>query len=263
MPIVPKPQNEKTIAAAKYENSRKNLILVVVFTVVNLALLLFKSNTMFLFSATVPYFVAALGVATEASPIMIIAMTFAVICLVAYFVCWLLSKKHYAWLIVALIMFTADTAFMALLYIIMKDFSGIADVIFHAWVLYYLVVGVINGVKLKKLPDESTVSAAPDPNAEPIADTVPLRLVDEAEKARTWADYELDGHAISLRSTKKMYQLVIDNYVYAEMAMNLIYTNNLCAYLSGHTVEAGVIFGTARHYISIDGSIVSEKVRHI
>lgn len=263
MPIVPKPQNEKTIAAAKYENSRKNLILVVVFTVVNLALLLFKSNTMFLFSATVPYFVAAVGVAAESSPIMIIAMTFAVICIVAYFVCWLLSKKHYAWLIVALIMFTADTAFMALLYILMKDFTGIADVIFHAWVLYYLVVGVINGVKLKKLPDESTSSATPEPNAEPIADTVPLRLVDETEKTRTWADYELDGHAVSLRSTKKMYQLVIDNYVYAEMAMNLIYTNNLCAYLGGHTVEAGVIFGTARHYISIDGSIVSEKARRI
>ena len=75
-----------------------------------------------------------------------------------YFVCWLLSKKHYAWMIVALVLFSMDTLAMVALYVLVGDFSGILDVLIHAWVMFYLITGVINGYKLKKQPDEEIQS---------------------------------------------------------------------------------------------------------
>jgi hypothetical protein len=57
-------------------------------------------------------------------------------------------------MIAALVMFSLDTLFLIGLYILLGDAFGILDTLIHVWVLYYLIVGVINGVKLKKLPEE-------------------------------------------------------------------------------------------------------------
>ena len=46
---------------SRYASARANLLLVVVFTAVNLALLIFESGTYFLFSAWIPYLIVDLG----------------------------------------------------------------------------------------------------------------------------------------------------------------------------------------------------------
>ena len=92
------------------------------------------------------------------------------ICLLAYLLCWIFSKKHYGWMIAALVMFIMDTLALVGIYLMIEDFSGIMDLLIHAWVLYYLFLGVTNGRKLKQLPEEvvEAESAVPMENANPI-----------------------------------------------------------------------------------------------
>jgi len=143
-----------TIAQQKYSSARSNLLLMIGFTFINIVLLVLDSGTMLLFSATVPYISVLLGMLSESSILLAASVCLTVAIMAAYLLCWLMSKKHYGWMIAALVLFSLDTLVMAGMYLFMQDFSGILDVLIHAWVLYYLIVGVINGHKLKTLPEE-------------------------------------------------------------------------------------------------------------
>ncbi len=155
-------QTPRSLATQRYTTARHNLILMIGFTVINIALLIFNSNTMFLFSATVPYmsavyaqqFIAMPAVAAVKGVLSAVCIGVVVVSLAAYLLCWFMSKKHYGWMIAALVMFSIDTLAMAALYLLFEDFSGIADALVHAWVLYYLILGVINGHKLRKMPED-------------------------------------------------------------------------------------------------------------
>ncbi len=149
---------KKLTPKAKYDSARSNLLLMIVFTLINVVLAAIGSETMMLFSATVPYLFAIMGMIEGFSELLAPGIVLALISIGIYFVCWLLSKKHYAWMIVALVLFSIDTLIMIGMYVFAGDFSGIIDVLIHAWVMYYLVVGAINGPKLKKLPEEEIES---------------------------------------------------------------------------------------------------------
>ena len=157
-----KVQTPRSLATQRYTAARHNLLLMIGFTVINIALLIFNSNTMFLFSATVPYmsavyaqqFMSMPAVAAVKCVLSAVCIGVVFVSLAAYLLCWFMSKKQYGWMIVALVLFGIDTLAMAALYLIFGDFSGIADALVHAWVLYYLVLGVINGYKLRKMPDD-------------------------------------------------------------------------------------------------------------
>ena len=47
--------------ANKFMSARHNLLLVVIFTLVNIVLLVAQSNSYFLFSASIPYYLVDLG----------------------------------------------------------------------------------------------------------------------------------------------------------------------------------------------------------
>lgn len=155
----------------KYNGARGNLLLVVAFTLINVILLVTNANTYFLFSAYVPYFLVDLGMFycgkypsefyAEHYPDMpfvssslfyiIIAVAFVIILL--YFISWLLIKKEKnGWLIFALVFFSFDTAIMFLFNGI--NSSMIMDILFHAWVIYSLAIGIDAYKKLKKLDME-------------------------------------------------------------------------------------------------------------
>lgn len=142
----------RDIAMQTYSNARSNLILMIVLTIVNVILYLTGSDAMLLFSATVPYLSAI--VALEFNEMFVLFTPIAVGTIVLYLLCWIFSKKRYGWMIFALILFVIDTLLMVGLYLVGEDVSGIVDAIFHIWILYYLVKGVICGYKLKKLPIE-------------------------------------------------------------------------------------------------------------
>lgn len=147
----------------KYNSSRMNLLLMVILTVVNIVLFFTGAETMMLFSATIPYYAVAFGYYFPPSGLATGLFVLAGILVLAYFLCWLLSKKNYVWMIVALVLFVVDTVALAALYIWTKDFSGILDALIHIWVLYYLIVGVSSGAKMRNLPEEVEEAPAEEP----------------------------------------------------------------------------------------------------
>lgn len=145
--------SERALAENKIKSARYNLLLMIILTVVNLILLAVGSDSMMLFSATVPYFSVVLGMAFELQEFLIAGYVIAAVILALYLLCWLLSKKHFAWMLIALILFAIDTICLVLLYIGMQDFSGILDLVIHVAVLYYLFTGVRYGIKMRSLPE--------------------------------------------------------------------------------------------------------------
>lgn len=138
---------ETTFAAA-----RSNLLLVVGFTVVNLILTLVNANLYFLFSATVPQFILGLGYVFETTTAITVAAVIAFLCAGVYLLCWWLSKKHHGWMVVAMILFALDT--LASLGMLLVDGSMFIDLLFHVWVLYYLISGTSAMVKMKKQAEQ-------------------------------------------------------------------------------------------------------------
>ena len=162
--------NERFSLEKRYRSSRYSLLLLLIFTAVNIALLVSGNYTYFLFSATIPYaltdygmfftgmyepeYYAEIGM-TEFfdSSVFVFMLSIGILILTLYFLCWLLSSKmRKGWLITALVFFSLDTLAMLWLYGINMDM--IFDVVFHIWVVVDLSRGIHAASKLKKLPAE-------------------------------------------------------------------------------------------------------------
>ena len=166
-------QPQKNPLEAKFDAARTNLLLMLVFTVVNVVMVLVDANSYFLFTATFPWLmtITGAGFAAEGFPVLCgFCVALAGIAVVLYLLCWLLSKKHPAWLIVATVLFSLDT--VMLLFFLSADM--IIDVAFHAWVLYYLIAGIVAANKLKKQPAATEMPVAEMP-AEPPVYAEPLQ----------------------------------------------------------------------------------------
>lgn len=161
--------------AMKYNTARSNLLLVVAFTAINLVLTVLESDMYFVFSASVPLILTMIGgelatiFATEAPYIISIVAAVAIIGI--YLLCYFLSKKGRGWMIAALVLFSLDSLFLLL----NISADAVIDLLFHAWVLYYLIVGVKNGGKLDEQPEVAAEAVQADPqppvmmvNGEPV-----------------------------------------------------------------------------------------------
>ena len=182
------PLSKRQIYESRYRTSRINLLFVVIFTVVNLLLLITNANSYFLFSAFVPYFITGLGMLycgrfpaeyyTEElegmtfldDSFFVILLVISVVITLMYLLAWFMSSKNRAgWLIFALVFFGLDTIGMFLLNGIQVD--SILDIVFHGWVIYYLILGITSHYKLKKLPpEEEIIEQCIEGNMNPPAD---------------------------------------------------------------------------------------------
>ena len=165
----------------RFHSARKSLLMIVVFTVINLVLLVTNSNSYFVFSAFIPYLLTGTGMLfcgrfpaefyeeefiEEFLPpeFLTVMIAISAVIITLYLLAWLFSKKQkVGWLIFSFIAFALDTIVMFLL----SDnlLSSILDILFHAWVLFDLCVAINMAGKLKKLPDEdpSDLIAADEP----------------------------------------------------------------------------------------------------
>lgn len=179
--------SERDLLLSKYHSGRHNLLLVVVFSAINLIMLLTNSGSYFLFSAYVPYFLGDLGMyqcgkypaevygedfaSMEFSDIsfLIVAVAIAAVVIGVYLLCWILAKKmKVGFIVFGLVMFAVDTAFFLLLFGINTEM--ILDIVFHAWVLISLVNAIVAYNKLKKLPPEEVAAEVqPEAAAQPTA----------------------------------------------------------------------------------------------
>ena len=148
----------RQIAESRFKSARLDLLIVIVFTVVNIVMLLTGSETMMLFSATVPYYAVFLAYFANLQYgglewFVTGSLILAGIILLVYLLCWIFSKKRHGWLIAALVLFCLDTAATVVLY--MGDFArGIMDFVIHGAVIWYLALGVKAAKQLKTMPLE-------------------------------------------------------------------------------------------------------------
>jgi len=139
--------------AVKFSRSRNNLLAVVAFTVINLFAIMLEFNFTFLFSAIVPQLVyVVLGEVIGGE----IGLVVALACTSVYLVCYLLSKRWRAFILVALILFTLDAAVLLGVLVLTGAFGEmIFNILFHGWILFYLITGTVAWAKLRRVtPDE-------------------------------------------------------------------------------------------------------------
>lgn len=163
--------SERQLLTNRFNIARHNILVVIIFTLINIALALFGDGTYFLFSAFVPYYLVIDGMFSCGKfsdnwyeggkeeylfldeSYLVIMLSFAILILAVYFLFWLLSKKQkLGWLIATLVFFSIDTLGMILFWGISLDM--IMDVLFHAYIFYFIISGIIAANKLKKLPQD-------------------------------------------------------------------------------------------------------------
>lgn len=197
--------SERQQLTNRFNVARANLLLVIAFSVINIALLLCGSDSYFLFSASIPYYAVFMGMLlcgklpegyySELTDVQFWDDSFftgmlilALAILSLYLLSWIFSKKNRAgWLIFALVIFSADT--IGMFWFNGFSVDSIFDILFHAWVLYYLISGLSACNKLKKLPEES-VAAEDMISGNPYGDTAAAGSTDESVST---ADENIDN----------------------------------------------------------------------
>ena len=175
----------------KYNASRANLLLLILFTAINLILLVINADFYFLFSAFIPYFMTSMamlfcgmlpdeyytdgleGMEFFDESVFYIVLAVSVVITLVYLATWIFSSKgRVGWMITALALFSLDTVAMLSLGGVALD--SIIDLLFHIWVIYYLAIGIHAHYKLKNLPPEEEAPTL-------------------TEEALSEADYATDG----------------------------------------------------------------------
>ena len=142
------------------KTARNNLLVVVLFTVLNMVLLLIGSKRYFLFSATIPYYLIFFGYTFDYFTLGTYTLTglvMALVPLIGLGLCWFMCKKDNRWMTAAAVLFGVDTAAMAAMMLWAGDLSGsFLDIVFHGWVLVTLIAGIKAANRLKILEAQKT-----------------------------------------------------------------------------------------------------------
>ena len=155
----------------------------------------------------------------------------------------------------AAVLFSLDFLALIGLHVYAGDTSGFIDMVIHALVLYYLILGAVSVVQLKKLPEEAIVQTEPEERI----DSIPLRRVGDEERVRILLEEQYGTYHVEYRRVKRVNQLVINNYIYAEVEYLVEPPHNLSAIMDGHLIEVG--FDGNRSYLQVDGELIKKKMR--
>jgi hypothetical protein len=169
------PLSPRTVLENQYKTARMNLLIAILFTLINIVGLFTNGGSYFLFSISIPYILAFWGaqwcgklpaewyegetdLVFMDTSVMVVMLTIAGIILALYALCFFMSKKHKnGWFVFALVMFCIDTAAMVAL---MGIGNSIVDLIFHIFVIVYLVMGIRVPNKLKALDEQEAAAQA-------------------------------------------------------------------------------------------------------
>jgi len=135
--------------AVRFNRARNNLLAVVAFTTINLFLIAFEMDLSFLFSAFVPQF---LQVIIHDELGMVAGLVVGLVSGSVYLLCYALSKRWRVFILIALILFSLDALAMLgfiLYFEVFRDF--LFNVVFHAWVLFYLLTGTVAWLRLRRV----------------------------------------------------------------------------------------------------------------
>lgn len=146
---------------AQNRTARVNLCVMLVASVVNVLLLLISSsNTLFLFTAWMPYWFTAEAVLFDEQIKLILAIAF----LVVLGLILLLWKKTRFASVAAGVLFVLDCVYMVAWFFewgdVAMESSVILTALFHVWIALYVFMGIRTSFQLAKLPQQ-TEPAAP------------------------------------------------------------------------------------------------------
>ena len=250
---------DKGFEKQMYDKARANLLLMIILTIINIVLFFLGSETVMLFSATIPYMSILIGVLSEIDGAIQVCAVFTIAIMVMYFMCWILSKRNPIWMIIAMVMFVIDTVALICIYVGIQEAAGIIDLITHIWVFYYLFIGVRYGYKLKKISSEGKTKEQEIDSFDEIVDTDTLYIADMNTKYRVLAEANVPGYEICYRRVKKTNELVINNYVYDTKEMLIEPPHKLMASINGHIFEVG--YDGMHSYIRADDQLLVRKIR--
>lgn len=142
---------ERERCEVRFGSGRVNLLAMLIITVANIGFFIFGKSYLVPFSASIPYYAVAYGYLPGylSSTIgWLIAFSFLMACIV----CWVRAKDDWRWLIGGFALVTIDS--IALFWLLSQNLaiSFWPDIIFHAWMMYYLSIGVRYGRKLERMP---------------------------------------------------------------------------------------------------------------
>ena len=147
------------------------LFLIGVFSVLNILMYAFGSDSYFLFTAYLPYSFGIWGVnylmgwydTPVDSGIGTFFLSVSAVFIILYFVIWFFSRKKAGWLIAGLVLFLLDTLYMVYAMIASGDPAWFTmDCIIHALAIAEIAVGLHAALKYGKLPVD--VPAPPQEN---------------------------------------------------------------------------------------------------
>lgn len=165
------PRMMRQALKSRYSAARLNLLLMIIFTTVNIITLVVNAGGYFLFSAAIPYLLVFVGMllcgkfpmemySEKIDPNMfqdhslfVGALIIAILVLIIYLLLWFFSRKgKVAFMIAALIFFAVDTVVLLIFGGLMANFF--MDLLFHIWLIVILVMGINAHKKLATLPKE-------------------------------------------------------------------------------------------------------------
>ncbi|MBQ8003264.1 MAG: hypothetical protein IJ297_07475 [Clostridia bacterium] len=237
--------SDKATLQKKYDQSRASIAILIVFTIVNIALLFTDADIMFLFSFTIPYWSAIFGYLFEAYAFYAISAAF----LLILAVCWFFSKKHFAWFIPALVLFCLDTAYLVYVTIDLGEGANVTDIIIHIYAFYCLISGIYYGYKLRSTPKDKDTASLP---------SSPLRLAEDV-KHRVLLETDYQGYHICYRRVKGTNELVVNGYVYDEYKKIVEFPHTLTARFEDAVITSG--YDNSQSFITVNGVEIARKTR--
>jgi len=252
----------RTQVIKTFDTARSNLLLVIAFTTINVILANTNSDLFFLFSASIPIMLSAL-----------FGMIPAFVAIAIYVLCWALSKKQRAWIVVALVFFLVDVLFLLWIIFGVLDgfsFSILIELAFTAWVMFYLIIGTRAWSKLRTMPegeDDITESEPLSPLTIPVAQMPPTPAIREAnKKGKVIVSTNYNNIEISANRAFGVTELVVNGMVYAEKTgvletKSYVLEANVNDIIVNATIEIKPISSLALPLVSlyVNGNLKAEK----
>ena len=255
-----------------YQAARGNLLLMLIFSAVNVAFAAFGVDIYFLFSDYLAYMLALTGRVfleyTDEGLYLAVGLASAVLVLVPYLLCWIFSKKRRGWMIAALVLFAVDTGALVVDTLGSDDvLYNLPDLLFHIWVLVYLVLGVKHAQQALAPQPEETPATQPlvestfyDASLGGQPNTPSLGAPQEEWKYRILVTADWNGRHIEVRRSRGLTELVVDGRVYGRTEGIIEREHTISARIDGHDV-ATVFYPTGRQTIEVDGEVIAKKQR--
>lgn len=140
----------------KYFADRSWLLVIAVFTLINIVLIFSETDRSFYFSAFIPMIASVLShYFFDGTLKMLTVVLFCGLAVIIYLISYLFSKRNYFWILIAAVLYTVDLVAMISFIVYMQYQSyWTLDIILHVIAAFFLYRGFFVGKKLYSHEDK-------------------------------------------------------------------------------------------------------------